>query len=72
MLYAVLGTFISAFFIGYCTLSLGRLGWVDIDTSNPVEALLFGTLISAVSCVAVRAPHNSNLAVNLFLIIIAR
>jgi sodium/hydrogen exchanger 8 len=28
------------------------LGWIEIDTSSPLEALLFGALISAVDPVA--------------------
>lgn len=47
-LFAVVGTFVSTFFIGYATYALGRAGWVAIDVSTPIESLLFGALISAV------------------------
>jgi hypothetical protein len=48
-LFAVVGTFVSTFFIGYATYALGRTGWVEIDVSTPIESLLLGALISAVS-----------------------
>jgi sodium/hydrogen exchanger 8 len=48
----VFGTLISTFIVGYLVYSIGRLGWIDIDTSSPMEALLFGALISAVDPVA--------------------
>ncbi len=51
-LFAVFGTIISTFLIGYMVYAIGLLGWVDIDTSSPIEALLFGALISAVDPVA--------------------
>lgn len=50
--YAVLGTLVSTFIIGYLTFAIGKLGWITIDTSNPMEPLLFGALISAVDPVA--------------------
>ncbi|EGZ20758.1 hypothetical protein PHYSODRAFT_492998 [Phytophthora sojae] len=52
LLYAVLGTVVSTFVIGYLTYYAGQLGWISIDTSSPLEALLFGALISAVDPVA--------------------
>jgi len=52
-MYAMFGTIISTFIVGYLTYTLGRLGVVKgIDTSNPMEQLLFGALISAVDPVA--------------------
>mmetsp|Transcript_41669 Transcript_41669/g.53757 ORF Transcript_41669/g.53757 Transcript_41669/m.53757 type:complete len:500 (-) Transcript_41669:38-1537(-) len=50
--YAVIGTMISTFIVGYLVLAIGKLGWIDIDTEDPMEALLFGALISAVDPVA--------------------
>ena len=50
--YAVLGTLVSTFIVGYLVFVIGKLGWIDIDTSDPIEALLFGALISAVDPVA--------------------
>lgn len=50
--YAVVGTMISTFIVGYLVLAIGKLGWVEIDTEDPMEALLFGALISAVDPVA--------------------
>ncbi|KAE8886614.1 hypothetical protein PF005_g8985 [Phytophthora fragariae] len=52
LLYAVLGTVVSTFVIGYLTYYAGKLGWIAIDSSSPLEALLFGALISAVDPVA--------------------
>ncbi|ETI56508.1 sodium/hydrogen exchanger 3, variant 2 [Phytophthora nicotianae CJ01A1] len=52
LLYAVLGTVVSTFIIGYLTYYAGKLGWIDIDPSSPLEALLFGALISSVDPVA--------------------
>lgn len=51
-LFAVFGTIISTFVIGYCIYFVGLMGWVEIDVSSPMEALVFGALISAVDPVA--------------------
>jgi len=51
-LYAVVGTLISTFVIGYVTYFLGRMGMISIDTSDALEPLMFGALISAVDPVA--------------------
>lgn len=51
-LFAVFGTVISTFIIGFLVYAIGLAGLVDIDTSSPMEALLFGALISAVDPVA--------------------
>ena len=51
--YAVLGTLVSTFIIGYITFWAAKQGYIDIDAENPLEALLFGSLISAVSAIAV-------------------
>lgn len=51
-LFAVFGTIISTFIIGYLVYMVGVNGWVDIDASSPMEALVFGALISAVDPVA--------------------
>jgi len=50
--YAVLGTLVSTFIIGYITFGAAKRGIIDIDNENPLEALLFGSLISAVDPVA--------------------
>ena len=50
--YAVVGTFVSTFVVGYLVFFIGKIGWIDIDRENPMEALLFGALISAVDPVA--------------------
>ncbi|CAM9486047.1 unnamed protein product, partial [Pylaiella littoralis] len=52
VMFAVLGTLVSTFIIGYLTYLAGKLGLARIDTSNPMEPLLFGALISAVDPVA--------------------
>lgn len=51
-LYAVFGTIISAFVVGYLVYMVGNLGFAKIDSSSPMEALIFGSLISAVDPVA--------------------
>jgi sodium/hydrogen exchanger 8 len=51
-LFAVFGTIISTFVIGYCIYWIGLMGWIEIDISSPMEALVFGALISAVDPVA--------------------
>jgi solute carrier family 9 (sodium/hydrogen exchanger), member 8 len=51
-LYAIFGTIISTFVIGYLVYWIGLMGVVNIDTSSPMEALVFGSLISAVDPVA--------------------
>ncbi|TMW57338.1 hypothetical protein Poli38472_003263 [Pythium oligandrum] len=52
LLFAVLGTVVSTFLVGYMTFYAGKWGWIQIDTSSPLEALLFGALISSVDPVA--------------------
>lgn len=51
-LYAVFGTIISTIIIGYLVYAIGLAEIVHIDTSSPLEALMFGSLISAVDPVA--------------------
>jgi len=52
-LYAMIGTLTSTFIVGFLTFYSGRMGLIKgIDTTNPMEALLFGALISAVDPVA--------------------
>ena len=52
-LYAMIGTLISTFVVGFLTFYAGRIGvFKGIDTENPLESLLFGALISAVDPVA--------------------
>lgn len=51
-LYAVFGTIISTFIIGYLVWAAGLLGLVDVDKSGPLEGLLFGSLISSIDPVA--------------------
>jgi solute carrier family 9 (sodium/hydrogen exchanger), member 8 len=51
-LFAVAGTIVSTVVIGYLVYITGILGIASIDTSSPMEALLFGALISAVDPVA--------------------
>ena len=52
--FAVVGTLVSTFMIGYLVLAAGRAGLIVVDTQDPMEALLFGALISAVDPVWVR------------------
>lgn len=52
-LYAMFGTIISTFVVGLLSFYAARIGLIrDIDGENPMEALLFGALISAVDPVA--------------------
>jgi sodium/hydrogen exchanger 8 len=51
-LYAIFGTIISTFIVGYLVYLMGIFRVMDIDTSSPMEALVFGSLISAVDPVA--------------------
>jgi sodium/hydrogen exchanger 8 len=52
-MFAMFGTITSTFIVGYCTFYAGRAGWITgISQTNPMEALLFGALISAVDPVA--------------------
>lgn len=51
----MVGTLISTFVVGFCLYWVANWGWIGedaIDTDNPMEALLFGALISAVDPVA--------------------
>jgi solute carrier family 9 (sodium/hydrogen exchanger), member 8 len=52
VLFAVFGTLMSTFIVGYLTYLAGCWGLINIDVTNPMEALLFGALISAVDTVA--------------------
>lgn len=52
-LFAMIGTITSTFIVGYLTFYVGKIGLVSgISKTNPMEALLFGALISAVDPVA--------------------
>jgi sodium/hydrogen exchanger 8 len=51
-LYAVVGTIISTFIIGYVVFMLGKAGIVDINSDSPMEAMLFGALLSSIDPVA--------------------
>jgi sodium/hydrogen exchanger 8 len=52
-LYAMFGTIISTFVVGFSMFYAARLGLIaNVDQENPMEALLFGALISAVDPVA--------------------
>jgi sodium/hydrogen exchanger 8 len=52
-LYAMLGTIVSTFVVGFLCFYAAKIGLVsNIDNENPMEALLFGSLISAVDPVA--------------------
>lgn len=51
-LYAMFGTLISTFVVGFICFYAAKIGLVNIDAENPMEALLFGSLISSVDPVA--------------------
>lgn len=65
-LYAMLGTIISTFVVGLLTFYAAKQGLIkSIDKENPMEALLFGALISAVDPVATLSiMGNADLQVN--------
>ena len=50
--YAVIGTCVSTVIVGYGLYSAATAGVVPIDSNNALEALLFGSLISATDPVA--------------------
>ena len=53
VLYAFVGTLVSTFIVGGLTFALGHTGVTSsVDSTNPMESLLFGALISAVDPVA--------------------
>ncbi len=54
ILYASLGTLMSTFIVGYSVFYAARWGLIShgIDTNSPMEALMFGALISATDPVA--------------------
>lgn len=54
-LYAVLGTFISTFAVGFLTYLAALTGLIGVDSSSPLQSLLFGSLISSVDPVATLA-----------------
>ncbi len=59
-LYAVVGTIISTLIVGYLTFYSAQKGWITgISATNPMEALLFGSLISAVDPVATLSIMNN-------------
>lgn len=65
-LYAMVGTIISTFTVGLLSFYCAKQGLIkDIDKENPMEALLFGALISAVDPVATLSiMGNADLQVN--------
>lgn len=60
ILYAVFGTIISTFLVGCMTYLFAQKGYMTgISTTNPMESLLFGALISAVDPVATLSIMNN-------------
>lgn len=53
--FAVIGTILSTFVVGFLTYAAAAGGVVEIDASTPLQSLLFGALISAVDPVATLA-----------------
>lgn len=53
LLFAILGTIISTFVVGFVVYGFATAGIItNVDVSSPLESLLFGSLISAVDPVA--------------------
>lgn len=60
VLFAILGTIISTFVVGFLTYYFAKQGYIHgVSTANPMEALLFGSLISAVDPVATLSIMNN-------------
>lgn len=60
VLYAIFGTIVSTFVVGFLTFFFAKRGLIyGISTTNPMEALLFGSLISAVDPVATLSIMNN-------------
>jgi len=59
-LYAVVGTFISTFVVGFLTYICALMGLIGVDDSSPLQSLLFGSLISSVDPVATLAILGSS------------
>jgi solute carrier family 9 (sodium/hydrogen exchanger), member 8 len=55
LLYAVVGTLISTMVVGMFMYGLAAARWIEMQNHTPLEALLFGALISAVDPVATLA-----------------
>jgi len=53
LLFAVFGTLVSTLVVGYGLYVLAKFGIVGLDSDNPIECLIFGSLLSAVDPVAV-------------------
>lgn len=53
--FALLGTILSTFVVGFLTFAAAQGDWLEIDSSSPLQSLLFGALISAVDPVATLA-----------------
>lgn len=53
LLFAVFGTLVSTLVVGYGLYGLAKIGFVGLDSDNPIECLIFGSLLSAVDPVAV-------------------
>jgi len=55
LLFAVLGTIISTFVIGYGIWGLAKAGAIDVASNSPVDSLIFGALISSIDPIATLA-----------------
>lgn len=59
-LYALVGTIVSTLVVGFLTFYFAQKGWITgISSTNPMEALLFGSLIAAVDPVATLSIMNN-------------
>lgn len=52
LLYAVVGTLISSLIVGLLTFAFAQIGWIQIEKESPLQALMFGSLISSIDPVA--------------------
>lgn len=55
LLYAIIGTIISTFVIGYGVYLFAKAGAIDVPSDSPLDALIFGALISSIDPIATLA-----------------
>lgn len=60
LLYAIVGTIINNLIFGYIMYGFAQLQWIPLNKYNPLECLLFGSLISATDPVATLACKHTH------------
>lgn len=59
LMMAILGTVINNIVFGYLLYGFAKIGWIPLDSTSPLECLLFGAVISATDPVATLAMLGS-------------